>query len=90
MTSTGQLDHKLESVLCDSGFEIVSSEQWDQPRRFDEWAAIVAQARSLEALRRLLLALAARAEEAGIALAEQEGEPVFVHRWLLIAAQPRT
>jgi len=78
----------LTQAVTEAGFAVVSVTQWQQQRRFDEWAAIVQSARSLDALEVVMRALARAEVTAGIDLRLSGESLEFVHSWLLIAARP--
>jgi len=77
---------ELRSVIEAAGFRIEAEEAWDNPKTFDEWAAIVADARSVEPVREVMRALARAGLHAGCDLAVNDGEVSFVHHWRFIRA----
>ncbi len=79
----------LSQVVAEAGFAVVSATRWRQPRRFDEWAAIVQGARSLGDLEIVMRALAGAGVTAGIDLRLPGESLEFVHQYLLLAAQPK-
>jgi SAM-dependent methyltransferase len=80
----GELE--LTGSIEAAGFTIDVVEAWDNPRSFDEWAAIVEAARSIEPLRVVMAALADSGAHAGIDLRSNEGQVGFVHRWRFVRA----
>lgn len=79
---------ELLQAVADAGFTVVSASRWPQRRRFDEWAAIVGNARSLGALEVVMRALAGAGLTAGIDLRVSGESLEFVHQWLLVVARP--
>lgn len=78
---------ELVSLVTAAGFAILEQTTWDQPREFEEWAAIVDDSRRIAPLRPIVRALAAAGQHAGYGLSLRDAAVVFVHRWLLIAAR---
>jgi ubiquinone/menaquinone biosynthesis C-methylase UbiE len=78
---------ELTALVTQAGFTVATQTSWDQPRRFDEWAAIVADPVRVAPLRTVVASLARAGASAGIALAADGDVLSFVHRWLLIAAE---
>jgi ubiquinone/menaquinone biosynthesis C-methylase UbiE len=76
----------LERLVTSAGFRIDTQLHWKQPRRFEEWAAIVAHARSLEPLRVVMRELAQTGRTAGIELREDGSTLRFSHRWVFLRA----
>jgi ubiquinone/menaquinone biosynthesis C-methylase UbiE len=79
----------MREAVSGAGFEIRVEERWDQPREFGEWAAVVAAARSLDALEPVMAALARAGVRAGIDLRAEAGAVRFTHRWMLVGAEAR-
>ncbi len=77
---------ELIDVIGAAGFAVAEVRAWDQQRAFDEWAAIVADARSIDALEPVLRALAGAGLQAGIDLRIEEDAVRFVHHWRSVAA----
>lgn len=77
---------ELQSAIEAAGFSIDAIESWDNPRTFDEWAAIVEQARPIEPLRPVMAALADSGQHAGIDLRSNGGQVGFIHRWRFVRA----
>jgi ubiquinone/menaquinone biosynthesis C-methylase UbiE len=76
----------LERLVTSAGFRIDAQLHWKQPRQFDEWAAIVADARSLEPLRVVMRELAQTGRRAGIELHEEGSTLRFSHQWVFLRA----
>jgi ubiquinone/menaquinone biosynthesis C-methylase UbiE len=77
---------ELEAIVESAGFRIDAREGWANTKTFDEWAAIVADARSIEPVRVIMRELALAGRHAGIDL-EFAGETVrFTHYWSFLAA----
>jgi ubiquinone/menaquinone biosynthesis C-methylase UbiE len=83
-------ESELLEVVTAAGFRVTSTDRWLQRRQFDEWAAIVANARSLQSLEVAMRTIAAAGITAGINLRASAESVEFVHRWAFIAAQPVT
>jgi len=81
-------ESELLKVVSEAGFRVVSTDHWRQPRRFDEWAAIVENARSLESLEVAMRTIAEAGITAGVNLRASADSVEFVHHWMFIAAQP--
>lgn len=79
---------EVVQVVAEAGFAVASVSRWGQPRRFDEWAAIVQGARSLGALEVVMRALARAGVAAGIDLRLSGESLEFVHHYSLIVARP--
>ena len=79
-----------ESELLDTvrkaGFTVGDVQAWEQPRTFSEWASIVEDARSLDALEPVMRSLADAGLDAGVSLSCASGEVTFVHHWRSVAA----
>jgi ubiquinone/menaquinone biosynthesis C-methylase UbiE len=78
---------ELRALIAGAGFAIEAEATWEQPRAFEEWAAIVDDPARTVPLRPIVRALAATGQHAGFGLALRDGAVVFVHRWLLISAR---
>jgi hypothetical protein len=79
---------ELLEVVTAAGFRVTATEHWLQHRQFKEWAAIVANARSLQSLEVIMKTIADAGITAGINLRASADSVEFDHRWALIAAQP--
>jgi ubiquinone/menaquinone biosynthesis C-methylase UbiE len=79
---------ELLEVVNAAGFRVTATEHWLQHRQFKEWAAIVANARSLQSLEVIMKTIADAGITAGINLRASADSVEFDHRWALIAAQP--
>ena len=83
-----------ETELCAAveaaGFEIAELQAWEQQRRFGEWASIVEDARSLEAVEPVMRNLALGGRSAGVDLRVEGDEVCFVHHWRALAADRRS
>lgn len=77
---------ELEDELASAGFRINRRETWDNPKSFDEWAALVAEGRAMQPVRRVMEALARAGVGAGFDLRLEAGELRFTHRWLFLQA----
>ena len=77
----------ITAVLTDVGFTIEKQDTWDQPRKFDEWAAIVDDRQRVAPLRTIVDRLARAGEHAGFGLSLVDGAIVFFHRWHLVIAR---
>ena len=80
-------DLELTSLVCDSGFMIVSEKTWEKARGFEEWAAIVDDPARTAQLRVITEVLVRLGEDAGMGLAMTNGKLTFFHRWCLITAR---
>ena len=78
---------ELTAMLTDVGFTIEKQDTWDQPRKFDEWAAIVDDPQRVAPLRTIVDRLARAGEHAGFGLSLVDGAIVFFHRWHLVIAR---
>jgi ubiquinone/menaquinone biosynthesis C-methylase UbiE len=76
----------LERLVTSMGFRIDTQLHWKQSRQFEEWAAIVADARSLEPLRVVMRELAQTGRTAGIELHEDGSTLRFSHQWVFLRA----
>jgi ubiquinone/menaquinone biosynthesis C-methylase UbiE len=81
-------ERELLELVHDAGFRIVSTERWLQRRRFDEWAAIVENARSLRSLETVMRHLGEAGSSAGINLRVANDGVEFDHRWICVVAVP--
>jgi hypothetical protein len=79
-------EEELESLLEAAGFRIESHERWDDPKTFDEWAAIVEGSRPMEPVRVVMEELARAGRTAGIDLRIERDALHFVHRWSFLRA----
>ena len=78
---------ELTAIVRQSGFTIVDQTTWEQPRAFDEWAAIVDDPARVAPIRTVLASLVRAGVPTGMALATDGDRVTFVHRWLLTAAE---
>jgi ubiquinone/menaquinone biosynthesis C-methylase UbiE len=78
---------ELEALVAGTGFRIEIQTEWDMPREFDEWVAIVADPVRVAPLRTIVHALAQAEVNAGIGLTVANGTLRFFHRWHLISAR---
>ena len=81
-------ESELLEVVNAAGFRVTATDHWLQQRRFDEWAAIVADARSLQSLEVAMRTIAEAGITAGIDLRASADSVEFVHHWAFVAAQP--
>lgn len=72
-------ESELVAVIEKAGFRIQTTENWANPKTFEEWAAVVADARSIEPLREVMRALAQAGIRAGFDLRVEEEQVVFTH-----------
>jgi ubiquinone/menaquinone biosynthesis C-methylase UbiE len=79
---------ELLEVVNAAGFRVTATDHWLQHRTFSEWAAIVANARSLQSLEVTMRAFADARITAGINLRASVDSVEFEHRWAFITAQP--
>ena len=79
---------ELWEVVHAAGFRVTATDHWLQPRQFKEWAAIVANARSLQSLEVTMRTIAEAGINAGINLRASADSVEFEHLWMFIAAQP--
>lgn len=82
-TLTGET---LEALARASGFGTMEFRSWSVERRFEEWAAIIADPVRTDALATVMRALARRGVEAGIGLRELDGDLRFDYRFGLLVA----
>jgi ubiquinone/menaquinone biosynthesis C-methylase UbiE len=78
---------ELTSMIADAGFAIETQSTWDQPRKFEEWAAIVDDPQRVAPLRTIVHRLARAGEHAGFGLSLADAAVVFFHRWHLVAGR---
>jgi len=83
-------ERELLDAVTAAGFRVTATDRWLQHRRFDEWAAIVANGRSLTSLEVVMSTIARAGLAAGIDLRATADSVEFVHHWAFIAAQPVT
>ena len=81
-------ESELLELVAAAGFRVTATDHWRQQRQFDEWAAIVANARSLQSLEVAMRTIAEAGITAGIHLRASADSVEFVHHWAFIAAQP--
>jgi ubiquinone/menaquinone biosynthesis C-methylase UbiE len=79
---------ELLEVVNAAGFRVTATDHWLQHRQFREWAAIVANARSLRSLEIAMRTIADAGITAGINLRASGDSVEFDHHWAFIAAQP--
>lgn len=79
---------ELLEVVHAAGFRVTATDYWLQHRQFDEWAAIVANARSLQSLEVTMRTLAEAGISAGINLRASADSVDFDHHWAFIVARP--
>jgi ubiquinone/menaquinone biosynthesis C-methylase UbiE len=78
---------ELRDRIACAGFELIEEQDWVQPRRFEEWAQIVADPARTEPVLAVMRALARAGIRAGIALEENDGEVCFEHTWKLVVGR---
>ena len=83
-------ERELLDLVTAAGFRVTATDRWLQHRRFGEWAAIVANARSLTSLEVVMRTIANAGLAAGIDLRATADSVEFVHHWAFISAQPVT
>jgi len=81
-------ESELLEVVHAAGFRVTATDHWRQHRQFKEWAAIVANARSLQGLEITMRTIAEAGISAGINLRTSADSVEFEHRWVFIAAEP--
>jgi ubiquinone/menaquinone biosynthesis C-methylase UbiE len=81
-------ESELLQAVHAAGFHVTATGHWLQHRQFDEWAAIVANARSLQSLEVAMRTIAEAGITAGIDLRASADRVEFVHRWAFVAARP--
>lgn len=79
---------ELLEVVTAAGFRVTATDHWLQQRQFKEWAAIVANARSLESLEVAMRTIADAGITAGINLRASTDSVEFEHHWAFVTAQP--
>ena len=79
---------ELLKVVNAAGFHVTATDHWLQHRQFKEWAAIVANARSLQSLEVTMKTIADAGITAGMGLRASADSVEFEHRWTVVAAQP--
>jgi len=79
---------ELLEVVTAAGFRVTATDHWLQHRQFKEWAAIVANARSLESLEVAMRTIADAGITAGINLRASTDSVEFEHHWAFVTAQP--
>ena len=71
-----------------AGFQVIRDESWTAPRRFDEWAHIIADPVRMDALEIVLRSLARAGVDAGLQLREErDGALWFSYGWQLLVAE---
>jgi SAM-dependent methyltransferase len=78
---------ELAALITGAGFAIDTQATWDQPRKFEEWAAIVDDPQRMAPLRTIVDRLARAGEHAGMGLSVVDGAIVFFHRWHLVTGR---
>jgi len=81
-------ESELLQIVNAAGFRVNAIGHWLQQRQFEEWAAIVENARSLQSLKVAMRTIAEAGVTAGIDLRVSADSVEFVHHWVFIAAQP--
>ncbi len=79
-------EDELRNLIERAGFQIRSSETWENLKSFAEWAAVVADARPMGPLREVMEALAAGGNDLGIGLRMEPDGLYFTHHWRFIQA----
>jgi hypothetical protein len=79
---------ELLEVVRAAGFRVTATDRWLQYRQFKEWAAIVANARSLQSLEVIMRTMAEAGIGAGINLRASADSVEFEHHWAFIVARP--
>ena len=77
---------ELVASLESAGFRIETLERWENRKTFSEWAAVVADARSVQPLRDVMRALAHAGVDVGTDLAAVGDEVEFTHHWRFVGA----
>ena len=80
---------ELTALVGQAGFTIVEQTTWEQPRTFDEWAAIVDDPARVAPIRTVLASLVRTGVPTGMGLAADGDRLTFVHRWLLTTGERR-
>lgn len=83
MLSRTELRRELERT----GFEILSEANWEQPRRFEEWAKVVNDPIRTNSLFIVMRSLARQGVSAGIDLRETANDIGFTHTWSMMIAR---
>jgi ubiquinone/menaquinone biosynthesis C-methylase UbiE len=83
LLGAAELRHTLEAA----GFGVEAVEPWANPKSFDEWAAVVEDARSVEPLRDVMESLRRAGATAGIDLRLEGNALSFTHHWCFIQAR---
>jgi ubiquinone/menaquinone biosynthesis C-methylase UbiE len=79
---------ELHALLEDAGMGVIHAESWTAPRRFDEWARIIADPVRMDALETVLRSLARAGVQTGIELREApDGALWFTYAWHLVVGQ---
>jgi len=79
---------ELHALLEDAGLRVTQSESWTAPRRFDEWARIIADPLRMDALETVLRSLARAGVDTGIELREEaDGALWFTYAWHLAVGE---
>jgi hypothetical protein len=78
---------ELTAMMTGAGFTIETQDTWDQPRKFEEWAAIVDDPQRVAPLRTIVDRLARAGEHGGFGLSAVDEAIVFFHRWHLVIAR---
>ena len=79
---------ELRELLAGAGFRVSFADRWTRPRRFYEWAAIIADPVRTDSLETVLRQLAQAGRTAGIDLRETDGALWFDYTWCLLVAEP--
>lgn len=77
---------ELRSAIEESGFAIRSVEEWENRKTFDEWAAVVEDARPIEPLREIMRAFAMGGVRAGVDWTVDGATLEFTHHWRFVQA----
>src|SRR4029453_10422854 len=72
-------ESELLQIVNAAGFRVIATDYWLQQRQFDEWAAIVENARSLESLQVAMRTIAEGGVTAGIDLRVPADSVEFAH-----------
>ena len=76
----------MRSRIGDAGFRVDACEAWENRKSFDEWAAIVADARSMAPVGVVMRALAEAGRDMGIGLRVEDDALAFTHHWRFVRA----
>jgi hypothetical protein len=79
---------ELERSVTAAGFSVLCCEVWSMPRRYGEWAAIIADPVRMGSLELVLRHLARAGIGAGLELREEGAELRFTYTWTFIVAEP--